>query len=227
MLNEMSSSDKIPYRLVETPIRKDGKSCYAARVIVQPMSLRQIAAQMVREGSKYAEHEIVGIAEQMVDVIIHQLRNGRSVNFGSVMRFRPSIKGRFNAKDEAFDPKAHQLRIAVSAGRRVKNALEGVTVECVDKVNIPEIRSVTVEHPGAVCLIEVTGNHLYQKNLGNGASWWIRTADKQDPITEVVQKRSGRNVTLLVPHSTFPNGTEATLVLKIGKNEFCSAPIRL
>lgn len=185
------------------------------------------AAQMVREGSKYAEHEIVGMAEQMIDVILHQLRNGHSVNFGSAMRFRPSIKGCFHAKDEPFDPKVHQLRLAVSAGRRMKHVLEGVAVECADKVNLPEIRSIVVEHPGATHLIKVSGAHLYQKNLGNGASWWIRTADKQHPITEVVQKRTGRTVTFLLPQSSFPIGTEATFVLKVGKNEFCSDLIRL
>ena len=227
MLNDVPTSDKIRYRLVETPIRKDEKPCYAARVIVDPMSLRQIAAQMVREGSKYAEHEIVGMAEQMIDVIMHQLRNGRSVNFGSVMRFRPSIKGCFHAKDEPFNPKVHQLRLAVSAGRLMKHALEGVAVECADQEKLPEIRSVVVEHPGATHLVKVIGTHLYQKNLGSGASWWIRTANTQYPITEVVQKRTGRSVTFLLPQSTFPIGTEATFVLKVKENEFCSAPIRL
>ena len=86
-LNETKSSNKVRYRLVETPIQKEGKACYAARAVVRTTSLRQIAEQMVREGSKYAEHEILGIAEQMIGVIIDRLRDGDSVNFGSIMRY--------------------------------------------------------------------------------------------------------------------------------------------
>jgi hypothetical protein len=227
MLNETKNSNKIRYRLVETPIKKEGKVCYAARAVVQPMSLAQIAQQMVREGSKYAEHEIVGIAEQMMDVIIHQLRSGKSVNFGSVMRFRPSIKGRFESKEDAFDLKAHQLRVAVSAGSRLRDALEGVAVECVDEVKMPEIRAVTVDTLGKMRWVEVTGKYLYQKNLGDGANWWVRVADKQHPIAEVVQKPTGRTVTFLLPQTTIPVGTEVTIGLKVGKNEFSSDPITL
>jgi hypothetical protein len=227
MLSETKTSNKIRYRLVETPIKKDGRVCYAARAVVRPMGLAQIAEQMVREGSKYAEHEIVGIAEQMMDVIIYQLRSGYSVNFGSVMRFRPSIKGRFESKEDTFDLKEHQLRVAVSAGSRLRNALDGVAVECVDEVKMPEIRAVSVEHPGQLHLVEVTGRHLYQKHLGDGVSWWARVADKQHPIMDVVQKSSGRTVTFLLPQAIFPIGTEVTIVLKVGKNEFSSALITL
>lgn len=226
-LNETKSSNKVRYRLVETPIQKEGKACYAARAVVRTTSLRQIAEQMVREGSKYAEHEILGIAEQMIGVIIDRLRDGDSVNFGSIMRFRPSIKGNFESKGETFDPKNHQLVVAVSAGSRLRNALEGVTVECLDEVKTPEIRSVTAAPLGDLHVVEVTGVHLYQKNLGNGASWWIRTADQQIPIPNVAQKNSGRTVTFLLPRATIPNGIEATVVLKCGKSEFTSAPITL
>lgn len=226
-LKETKSSNKVRYRLVETPIQKEGKPCYAARAVVRTTSLRQIAEQMVREGSKYAEHEILGIAEQMIGVIIDRLRDGDSVNFGSIMRFRPSIKGNFESKGEPFDPKTHQLVVAVSAGSRLRDALEGVTVECLDEVKKPEIRSVTVAPLGDLHVVEVSGIHLYQKNLGNGASWWICTADQQIQIPNVAQKTSGRTVTFLLPHATIPNGVEATVVLKRGKSEFKSNPFTL
>ena len=226
-LKETKTSSKVRYRLVETPMQKEGKTCYAARAVVQNTSLRQIAAQMVREGSKYAEHEILGIAEQMIDVIIDRLRDGHSVNFGSMMRFRPSIKGSFDAKDEAFDPKTHQLVVAVSAGSRLRKALEGVTVECLDEAKLPEIREVTVEPLGDLRIVEVTGICLRQNNLGDGANWWIYTADQHYPISSVVQKASGRTVTFVLPQSAIPRGTEATIVLKVGKREFKSSPITL
>ena len=226
-LKETKSSSKVRYRLVETPVQKEGKACYAARAVVQTTSLRQIAEQMVREGSKYAEHEILGIAEQMIGVIIDRLRDGHSVNFGSMMRFRPSIKGNFDSKEEPFDPKTHQLVVAVSAGSRLRHALDGVAVECLDDGKMPEIRNVTVEVLGDLHFVEVSGIHLYQKNLGNGASWWIRTADTQVLIPNVVQKPSGRTVTFLLPHATIPKGVEATIVFKRGKNEFKSNPFTL
>ena len=227
LLKATKASSKVRYRLVKMPARQDEKAWYAAHAIVQTTSLRQIAEQMVREGSKYAEHEILGIAEQMIDVITERLRDGHSVNFGSMMRFRPSIKGRFETQDEAFDPKKHQLRVAVSVGRRLLKAVEDVTVECVDEKKMPEILDVSATPYGDSHFIEITGLHLYQKHLGDGANWSIRTADAHYPIKEVVQKTSGRLVTFLFPQATLPHGTEVTLVLTVGKSEFSSNPILL
>lgn len=204
---------------------------YAARAVVKPMNLRQIARQMVREGSKYAEHEILGVAEQMIDVIIDRLRHGASVNFGSMMRFRPSIKGGFESATEPFDAKKHQLKVAVSAGPWLRNALDGVAVEPMVAVTFPQIIDVEVGEAEDANVVQLFGRHLYRKDLGKGSQWLIRSEKKSTELRPLAQKRNGREVMFVLDGRIYPPGTTVIFVLRVkeGKawQEYASEAVTL
>lgn len=209
---------KIHYRLVEIPNRDGERECYAARACITPMSLRAIAQQMVREGSKFAQHEILSMAEQMIDVITDQLRNGHSVNFGSMMHFRPSIKGRFDTEDEAFNPSKHELLVSVSVGRGLRSALKDVKPELLSGPSHPEMRAVSITPSEQTNLIRITGKHLYYKELGETANWFIRIDNKLNPVTPIFQKPNGREVLFTLPTATYPVGTEAAFILRLSRS---------
>ena len=231
LLNVRNTIANIAYRLIPLPYLVRGKQYYAARAEIHPASLKTIAQQMVREGSKYAEHEILGIAEQMMDVIIDNLRHGRSVNFGSVMRFRPTIKGAFTNKDEAFDSSKHQLLVSVSAGSRLRHALEGVTVEKVDAITTPELRDVEVTPSGETTFVQVNGRHLYCEQLGKQAKWFVITNQQRTAIKPILQKKSGKEVLFSLNTADYPTGTTIQLLFQQEKGAtrqtFMSAPVTL
>ena len=83
---------KIRYTLQAVPpkARKDAgeEGPYAAHVEIRTASLKSIAAQMVREGSKYSEAEILAITTQLMETVAYRLANGESVNLGSTVRDR-------------------------------------------------------------------------------------------------------------------------------------------
>ena len=205
---------KIRYRLLAVPNPTGGQACFGARVVAKPSSLRSIAEQMVHEGSKYAEHEIVGIAEHMVNVMIAHLREGRAVNFGSVVRLRPSIKGRFEKKSEDFDPTKHQVSIAVSAGRLLRSVLSDVSVERDEQMAVPTIDNVEVSTVEGMHLVTLDGRHLYHEPLGEHAQWFIEYAGTRQVIRPTQQKKTGRNILFALPVKTYPEGVNITLVLR-------------
>lgn len=211
-LNEtLGNEPTVQYTLSPMPPDAKGHITYGAHAIVKSCGLRAIADQMKREGSKYAQGEILAIAEQMIDVIINRLQNGYSVNFGSMMRFRPSIKGRFETKDAPFDPAQHELLVAVSVGRRLRKALEGVSVEQVADQTIPELNSVEVSCSSGTRFFKVNGYHLNRSD----AKWFIKVGKKTYWLDPVSQKKTGREVLLFQPEKTLSAGTEATLGLRV------------
>lgn len=121
-------AEKIQYRLTPIPNRNGGNGGFAARAVVRSLGLKQIAEQMVREGSKYSENEIIAIADQLFSVVLNRLKNGFSINLGSMLRIRPSIKGKFEREDEAFDPKKHKIFVAVSVGRWLREKIQDTKV---------------------------------------------------------------------------------------------------
>jgi hypothetical protein len=213
---------KVQYRVCAVPNPKGGHACYAGRAVMKKASLRTIAEQMEREGSKYAQYEILGIAEQMIDVIIDRLRHGETVDFGSMMRIRPSVKGRFESETDEFDTKRHVLEVVVTAGAQLRSALEGVAAEKVDAVVYPEIKSAEVTSGAGVTIVEVYGTRLYCKDFEREAKWILKVGDLATKVSPLMQKPNGRRVTFSFPHAQYPLGTEATLALQLANGRTTS-----
>lgn len=220
-------SCKVQYRVCGVPNPKGGNACYAGRAVMKKASLRSIAEQMEREGSKYAQHEILGIAEQMIDVIVDRLRHGETVDFGSMMRIRPSIKGRFESEMDRFDDSRHELEVVVTAGSQLRKALEGVGAEKVGALAYPEITSAEVTQGEEVTLVYIRGRRLYRTDLGKGAQWSLTIDGTTIDVKPLLQKLNGRYVTFSFTPEQLPAGAVATLTLKLANNYETSIPLPL
>lgn len=224
-------SNKVQYHLVKMKNQKEGTERYAARTISRSSNLKTIAEQMVNEGSKYSEYEILGIAEHLIKVIIEELREGKSVNFGSVMHFRPSIKGVFTDKEETFDAAKHKVCVAVSAGSQLRNVLKDVPVELLKAEAVPEITSVQLTPSAQDTIVQLFGRHLYCEGLGERAKWFVKKGKQRTEVTPLMQKKSGREVLVSLPQKTYPTGTEVTFILQKQdgniSTEYASNPIVL
>ena len=212
---------KVRYRICVAPQRENETPCFGARAEVKTVSLRAIAEQVEREIAKYDASEVLCITEQVIDAIIDRLRHGYSVNFGSMMRFRPAVKGRFEHEEDEFDANRHQLVVAVSAGAQLRHALDGVSVERIKRSAIPKIRKVEVSPSEDMTFVQVKGTALYRKDLGDAAQWFIKVDHTRQPITPQIQKSSGREVIFSFSHETYAKGTTFTLILRLTTPE-CS-----
>ena len=222
---------KVRYQICVTPQRENEAPCYGARAEVKTVSLRAIAEQVEREGSKYDASEVICITEHVIGAIIDRLRHGYSVNFGSMMRFRPSIKGRFEHEEDEFDANRHQLVVAVSAGSQLRHALDGVSVERIKQTTTPKIRKVDVSLTESMILVQVMGSALYRQDLGETAQWFIEVDHTRKPIQPQIQKQNGREVIFSLPRKTYAQGTTFTLILRITTPDcifdYPTAPITL
>ena len=86
-----------------------GERSYFARVHAEVKSLRELAETMVREGSKYKATEIFAILQDFTDLTIRLLQEGYAINVGSLVRFRPSIRGKFTSEEDVFTRGVHQI----------------------------------------------------------------------------------------------------------------------
>ena len=194
MIRETKEEAKIRYTLRPIPpkARKDNATStpYAAHVKVQTASLRSIAEQMVREGSKYSEAEIIAMMTQMMDAIAYRLMNGETVNLGSMLRLRPAIRGTFATKETPFDPRQHEVIVSANIGSKLRKIIQQTTAEQITSVNTPEFTQIlpfeeasTERH---VLSFMVRGNHLVKHPVGVTVTWFIKIADQTIDITPIL-----------------------------------------
>lgn len=184
---------KIRYTLQAVPpkARKDATSegPYAAHVEIRPASLKSIAAQMVREGSKYSEAEILAITTQLMETVAYRLANGESVNLGSTVRLKPAIRGVFPTLDTPFDASQHKVVVSATIGANLRKVIQQASVVQVDRVVFPKLTQVLpfdmASAKGATFNFIVRGKHLAHPVKGGSLEWFIRTT-KQERVVQPV-----------------------------------------
>lgn len=190
---EGGSLAKISYALQPVPPKarkdatKDGP--YAAHVVASTASLATLAQQMVREGSKFSEAEIVSMMTQMMDVIADRLSHGESVNLGSMVRLRPAIRGTFETVQTPFDEKSHQVVVTATIGSKLRKIVQGVKVELVDHVVVPKVTSVNVvasskEDSKTVNFI-VQGHSLLRQPCKKASEWFVIVGAEMISLTPI------------------------------------------
>ena len=185
---------KIRYALQPVPPKArtgDGsQGPYAAHVQVQSASLRSIAEQMVREGSKFSEAEILAMMTQMMDAIAYRLTNGETVNLGSMLRLRPAIRGTFESAEAPFDPRQHEVIVSANIGRRLRKIIQQTTTEQVSPVKTPELTQVLPfedqSAEGDVFSFMVRGNRLVKHPANIKVSWFIQVANEKTAISPIL-----------------------------------------
>lgn len=116
-----------------------GRDVYCSKVQATPLSLATVADTMVREGCKYETNEVVSILEKFATVATRLLQEGNAINLGSLVRFRPSIRGKFESIDEAFSKDKHRIVVTASVGSALRNVASTAAVSRITTIPLPEI----------------------------------------------------------------------------------------
>lgn len=118
-----------------------GRDVYCSKVQATPLSLATVADTMVREGCKYETNEVVSILEKFASVATRLLQEGNAINLGSLVRFRPSIRGKFETIDEAFSKAKHRIVVNASVGSALRNVAVSASVSRITAMPLPEIHT--------------------------------------------------------------------------------------
>jgi hypothetical protein len=92
-----------------------------------PLGLEALADQIIQRGSTVSRADILSVLEDYHAAIENLLRLGMSINTPTA-NFRVAIQGVFEGEGDGFDPARHRVMARVSAGRRLRLALERVEV---------------------------------------------------------------------------------------------------
>ena len=212
----------IRYEVVKNHARLklEAKEVYNAHVVANVKSLREVADAMVREGCKYESAEVLSILEKFATVTARLLQEGCAVNVGSLVRFRPSIQGKFNAENEAFQRGTHRILVRASIGSSLRNVASTASVmRMTPALPLPELLEVFNGATGhADCIsneitFTVRGKaFVYDKDAADEG--FFLNMDGQELRCPVISMDDGAgHVLLMVPHQVAP-GNELELTFR-------------
>ena len=158
-----------------------GRDVFCSRTSTRVKSLAEVADTMVREGSKYEANEVVAILEKFAKVTTRLLQEGYAVNVGSLVRFRPSIRGKFETVDEAFSKAKHRIVVRASVGSALRNVAATASVQRITVIPLPEITTVYNGLTGSLATLDTEGPLVV---LGK-RFMWDATAEDEGFFTEV------------------------------------------
>lgn len=158
-----------------------GRDVFCSRTSTKVKSLTEVADTMVREGSKYETNEVVAILEKFAKVTTRFLQEGYAVNVGSLVRFRPSIRGKFETVDEAFSKAKHRIVVQASVGSALRNVAATASVQRITAIPLPVISTVYNGLTGTLATLDTEGPLVV---LGKRFVW-DTTAEDEGFFTEV------------------------------------------
>ena len=197
---------------------QDGNPIYNARVSAPAKSLRDVAATMEREGSKYRASEIYQILEHFTAVATHLVEEGNAVNVGSLFHIRPSIRGTFSGEDDAFQRGKQNIRITTTVGANLRNMAVNAKVERIGQMLSAEILGVVnskTQKANTLCpagSLNISGKRLMYNAEAEDEGVFVTVSGKSYRGTQIAL-----SPTLLVvafPECNIGEGETATLSLK-------------
>ncbi len=221
-INTRSEEAKIQYSLRPVPPKARGTSKgegpYAAHVKMKPASFESIAAQMVREGSKYEKAELVAIMTKVMDTVAHRLTNGESVNLGSMVRLRPAIRGTFETLATPFNAQNHEVVVTATIGRKLRSLLKSAKVEPLQRMKaMPKLKQVTIyeqaRESNGCATFAVNGSYLLAKYSKKPAEWFVMVNGRETIIAPVSLENN--KALFMVPAEILPAGTTFQLGLRV------------
>ena len=220
MLNvDNGDSVGIRYAVVKNHAQSKVKAqdVYNARVVANVKSLREVADAMVREGSKYEAAEVLSILEKFATVTARLLQEGNAVNVGSLVRFRPSIQGKFAAESDNFQRGTHRIMVRACVGSALRNVAAAAPVSRVSAaVALPELLAVyngATGNPDTVSnestFIVKGANMVYDINAAD-EGFFVNLDGQELRCTVILMDEKHANAVLLMPHQIAP-GNEVAL----------------
>ncbi|NJO90511.1 MAG: DUF4469 domain-containing protein [Chloroflexia bacterium] len=118
----------VKYYLIENKLSPDS-DYYTARVIQQEtVNFTEVVKLTTRRGVTITDTELIGAINELTYTIVDLLNSGKIVET-PFARFKPSIGGVFNSKDDAFDLARHTVKILCSMGKSIKIDTENMVFE--------------------------------------------------------------------------------------------------
>ncbi len=132
----------IEYALYPNPLANNPKHRRAVIQNHRSCTIDDIINDMISSGSTLTRADALANIENYEAAIAKFVSQGRSVNT-SLMYISPSIAGNFMDTEDYFDASRHEVRLNLSPGKRLQEAMEDISLKKVaPKQRRPHIQSV-------------------------------------------------------------------------------------
>jgi hypothetical protein len=168
------------------------------------LNIDQIVDDMVAQGTTVNKPDIISVLYLFHQTISKFLSMGYSI-VTPVANFKPGIKGSFTGPEDRFDSSRHYLKVNVTAGKLVTDALSKVSVEKIEGSNQnPNITSLTdnkskqkneVLTPNGPAIIK--GHRLDFNQDDEEQGIYLINGTKTTKVTEVVKQQPGEVIFML------------------------------
>jgi hypothetical protein len=147
------------------------------------------------------------ILEAFAEVVSRLLKEGYAVNVGSLVRFRPSILGRFNSDTETFSRGTHRIVVKACVGTSLRNVAASATVARISATWVPEMTSIYNGMTGEENTVTPEGNIVI---AGKRLKWNLSAADEgffasvdgdELPCTVLTTDKTNETIFVLLPHA--------------------------
>ena len=120
----------VPYSLQADPVNASGG--FHARVLPRAvLTLDSLVDRLAQQGSTFSRAELLAASQYLMDGVAQALREGCFVNL-PICKLRPTVRGRFATREEAFGEGGQILTVTASAGNALRKHLRGGRVERIE-----------------------------------------------------------------------------------------------
>lgn len=202
------------FYLIKNNISSGSDDYMAVSRSTNTYSIEDVFDQMTREGSTITTAEALAVFEEITQTIADLVEEGYSI-VTPLVNIRPSVSGVFDSSKDNFDPARHQVRITMSAGRRIQPIAPEIKAQKIS----PRKRLPVLTHyfdnesqlqndkitPGAGARITGSLLKLDENDLNQGI-FFINVEDKQETRVEsnLLRNKPGE---LIFTNPALPSGT--------------------
>jgi len=164
----------LKYCLIENKMSKDEQNFVALVRSGKTVNLDEFPDDLVDEGTGLTRPQALAYFEKMTQLIIKYLRRGYFVST-PLFRYRSSISGKFNSKNDTFDATRHTVNITTTVGSRI----QGLT-----SIIDPTKMSVSKTSPEIFYFIDSASDEMNTIGVSGGSAKIVGNQlrfDKTDP----------------------------------------------
>ena len=227
----------LDYTLIENLLTPTPDDYMAQTANVRSYTNEEIADRILKTGAGLTKSDILSVLQAQNEVICDIIAEGDAVNT-PLFNTQPSISGVFTSASDSFDPSRHRVKINLSAGKALREAITKVRTKKVTVADAtPIINEVKDMVTGSVndqltknTVVQITGgrlkflpeeadNGVFLINADHGAGGRLDVILENKPARLMVmtpQSIPAGNYYLEV-RTTFSNSEKPTKTLKVSR----------
>ena len=226
----------LDYTLIENLLTPAPDDYMAQTTNVRSYTNEEIADRIMKTGAGLTRSDILSVLQAQNEVICDIVAEGDAINT-PLFNAQPSISGVFDSASDSFNPSRHQVKINLSAGKSLRDAISKVKTK---KVQVAEVAPILNEVKDIVSgtvndrlsknsVVEITGARLkFLPEVATNGIFLVMSNGTETKLTTVIDNKPARLMAMipaaqatgvysLEVRTTYSGNEKPSKTLKIGR----------